>query len=230
MRNGGRVIFAALVLASAAATARADVGGEPEMPGAIVKPPPQRACELETRLRGRQTRDGVMVETALRNRSNARIVVTLKNECVGGAVQLVGLPAGYDVDSACNRGACVEPPPPRRVIIPSGAERVIGTTTIHTRGDSCNEPLPNGVYMISAQPRFLSVTAETCDGAPYRMVVSRVSETPPEPPPSLPKKVAPRPPTEPRPIPCGLACPNGVLDSVRCTCKKLELTPKPAHN
>jgi len=239
MTMGQCALIAALVVSSAAATASADVGAEtgPDVPGAIVRTPKQRPCELETRVRGRQKRDGVMLEASMRNLSDAQIEVTLVNACPNGAAELVGLPKGYDAYSACNRGACVDMSP-RRVIVPSGAERVIATTTIHPRGDACNEPLPAGVYMITAQPRIVRGAAETCSAAPYRMALSRVSETPAEPteppptepPPSpTPKKVAPRPPG-PRPIPCGLACPNGELDSVHCTCKKLQLTPKPARN
>jgi hypothetical protein len=245
MTMGIRALVAALVLVNAAA-ARADVGDEPpgpDVPGAIVRTPKPRPCELETRLRGRQKRDGVMLEASMRNRSNARIEVTLVNACPNGAAELLGLPKGYDAYSACNRGACVDMSP-RRVIVPSGAERVIATTTIHPRGDACNAPLPEGVYMIGAQPRFVQVTAETCGAAPYRLVVGKGPETPPGPmppesmPPEPTKKVAPppeptkkvAPPPGTRPIPCGLACPNGVLDSIHCTCKKLQPMLSPPRN
>lgn len=225
MKRGEYALLAVVALALVATAARADIGDAPEMPGAIVRPPKRRPCELETRVRGRRTRDGVLLEAVMRNRSKSRVEVTLRNACPGGSAQLWGLPNGYDVYSACNRGACVDTSPIRVGLAP-GAERVIASTTIRTGGDACNGPLPAGVYRIVAQPRFERVEAEACGTEPYRFAVGGALERQAEPrvePPAREPTVAPPPRREPRPIPCGLGCPNGVLDSVRCTCKKLEL-------
>ena len=110
------------VVLSTAATARAQDFAPPQMPGAILRPRPRPPCGVETRVRGRRTREGIVLEVWLRNRTKAPVPVTMTNACIGGTAQLYGVPQGYDVYSGCNRGACVATPPPMQVVLPAGAE------------------------------------------------------------------------------------------------------------
>jgi hypothetical protein len=210
------------VLLAASATARAQDFAPPEMPGAIVRPRPRPPCGVETRVRGKRTREGIVLEVWLRNRTKAAAAVTMRNACPGGPAQIYGLPRGYDVYSACNRGACSDTSPVH-VVLAAGSERMVGSTTIHPQGDTCNGALPAGSYEVVAVPLYESVEAETCSVSPYHFEIREgAPPPPPAPPPPAPPPPSPGPgPKRPSPIPCALGCPNGILDSRTCTCKKL---------
>jgi hypothetical protein len=217
-----------LLITAAVATARAqgDIPEKPQMPGAVLRPRKQSPCVIETSVRGKQTADGVVLEVVMRNRSSARVALTLRNPCPSGAAQIIGLPRGYDVYSVCKRGACVDAKP-IHVVLAAGAERTLATATIRPQGDSCNAPLPSdGLYYLAAQPLYDGAPVETCSTKPYRFVVD---PSPPNPHLMVPgaPPIAPSP-KRPSPIPCALGCPNGVLDSVHCTCTPLGPKPPPS--
>jgi hypothetical protein len=210
----------------------------PSQPPRLVPSHPEGAIHLECTVRAeieaQVVRDQLRLRFVLRNSGPNDATVTLRTACPGGAVELSGLPAGFDPMHRCQAGACVQPTTTTTYKVPGGHKKVvIGETMLPAKGDACNPPLPLGSTFLQAMITPVPQAFDVCNGGQVHLVRDPTSGTLrlagllDEPvPATAPTKAPTTKPTKTKPEPikpaptvtpkrkqcpvCGIGCPNGI--------------------
>ena len=114
------------------------------------------------------------------NRHTGPQELVLPDRCPSGAVELIGLPAGYDYYGTCAMGACPGDRPAAHIGLGIGEGRELGRTTLDLGTSTCNAQVPAGEYRLSATVPGIEPTCVTSAA----LVVATPTPTPPAPKPT----------------------------------------------
>lgn len=121
-------------------------------------------CLLQPELEVRPIPEGLEVVVALRNRDVSEHQAELAVDCPGGPVRFSGLTPGYDYYQTCNMGPCIQPDPPRRVVVPAGGAAPLTRIVLHHHATGCQPNLQIGSDPLLARVQFLKAsTMEVCE-------------------------------------------------------------------
>lgn len=127
-------------------------------------------CLLQPELEIRTLEEGFEILVALRNRDSSEHQVELAVDCPGGPVRFSGLSPGYDYYQTCNMGPCIQPDPPRRVVVPAGGAAALTRIVLHHRTTGCQPNLQIGSEPLLARVQFLKTsTMEVCEVGGLRL-------------------------------------------------------------
>lgn len=176
-------------------------------------------CHVRTLLDVTITGEQLHFTFALVNITGKAMKVTLTGTCPHGVVNLGGLPSGYDPMHTCQRGACVTPNESLTIDLPADRTPVpIGETTLASKGDACNPPLPVGSTFYQAEATSTN-WGELCSGPQIHIVKAKngtlrrakldepIVPARPSAPPRTPPKVVHAPAPKPAPKSPARSCP-----------------------
>ena len=112
----------------------------------------------------------VVVDAIVSNVSGELLELALEEPCPDDIVSFTGLGEGYDYYGSCAAGDCATSG--ERVLWTLEAEESLSLyTTVTVGGDSCNEALPSGDYVISADLPLLPEDSSAICALPARLVI-----------------------------------------------------------
>lgn len=132
---------------------------EPPPDAAPAAPPPDAApvavastCAVSVAIAVTGTGKTRTVIANATNTTSAPLDLLLPDRCPNGPLEFTGIVPGYDFYGTCNMGPCPvrDQRAPLRIHLEPGQTAPLATAKLELGGTTCNKPVPNGRYKVSA--------------------------------------------------------------------------------